>query len=799
MKDLHSAGVVLRNLKPGLDYEKLLTDLNYNFVQILKSPGFKGTPGDSIIGPPGESTRGSRWIFIDVTKFKEVYPTIQTADQINLLFINSEFSSDPEKLFSAVYIPNDTQMILGDTLVLPSGIVLELVERNNNVLFIDTGVTFSQIAQLTKEEVQQMIIDYFESMMGQNKNGFKHYKAEAKNANDSQPSLNTNYTNGSVVDIDVDGSGPGYQLTSYTFIAPDETNVTETTKLLVLAGSAKRYHQLIQGSQTDLTNAYAPQVNTFPGLTVLQNNYENGIIFGNQNEANFRKFGRLYRTASAVILTSSFSPFANEYSDIQITDSEFRIRSTTSKINSTNLEFSGTNIKSNAINAVDKVIKIGGNLTLDTDQELVDNPKYATKKVILSSTDEIYLRSAGLAGATIVSLDANYKVSSTYKIVQAINNNAFEVPSSAAIYSALRDIDSRFLAMENRVFFLENHAFAERSWIVVDVDLNRLIQHGAFGIRKSQTILNLPEFYQNPNLTNIPPPASVINNDYFLNVFRHKTGSTTYTLTQELYVPYPYNYSTKDLNEQRFVRYHRRGTMVAGNDSGTAIIDVKWGAWNRIVDGLDTLVSGNSSIEISGSFHENNLTVKHAAKSLALHDQNYAGTTTVLQSVTFDQQGHPTKVDPYDIATDFVKKTDYDFDGLFAMYESIKTFMSAFTNGGGMVLWNKPFNEIPQGWREVADWRGRLPMGYDPTQTEFNMVGKYGGAKAIVQTIQQMPKHAHLMPYQIVIASEGQAKNQAYHRVNGNYVDRYSYEAGGSEAMNILNPYRVVVFIELIH
>jgi hypothetical protein len=55
---------------------------------------------------------------------------------------------------------------------------------------------------------------------------------------------------------------------------------------------------------------------------------------------------------------------------------------------------------------------------------------------------------------------------------------------------------------------------------------------------------------------------------------------------------------------------------------------------------------------------------------------------------------------------------------------------AVFQSGGGMVLWNKPANQIPTGWAEVVDWRGRMPVGFDSTQTEFNGIGKTGGAKS---------------------------------------------------------------------
>jgi microcystin-dependent protein len=43
----------------------------------------------------------------------------------------------------------------------------------------------------------------------------------------------------------------------------------------------------------------------------------------------------------------------------------------------------------------------------------------------------------------------------------------------------------------------------------------------------------------------------------------------------------------------------------------------------------------------------------------------------------------------------------------------------------------------------LPDFRGRALVGYDSTQTEFNTLGKKGGAKSIVQQNNQVGAHAH--------------------------------------------------------
>lgn len=43
----------------------------------------------------------------------------------------------------------------------------------------------------------------------------------------------------------------------------------------------------------------------------------------------------------------------------------------------------------------------------------------------------------------------------------------------------------------------------------------------------------------------------------------------------------------------------------------------------------------------------------------------------------------------------------------------------------------------------LPDLRGRTPVGFDSTQSEFNALGKTGGAKTHTLTSAQMPSHTH--------------------------------------------------------
>lgn len=131
-------------------------------------------------------------------------------------------------------------------------------------------------------------------------------------------------------------------------------------------------------------------------------------------------------------------------------------------------------------------------------------------------------------------------------------------------------------------------------------------------------------------------------------------------------------------------------------------------------------------------------------------------------------------------------------------FASLTKFLSVFSPGGGMVLWNKPANQIPNGWAEVVDWRGRLPTGWNPAETEFDYVGKNGGSKDRLITKQNLPN----ITLKYTNTRQGNPDNGrgGYNGGNNHMTDtEFQTEPLGSGVpLNILGPYRTVVFIEFV-
>lgn len=145
-----------------------------------------------------------------------------------------------------------------------------------------------------------------------------------------------------------------------------------------------------------------------------------------------------------------------------------------------------------------------------------------------------------------------------------------------------------------------------------------------------------------------------------------------------------------------------------------------------------------------------------------------------------------------------LKATISTVNTLAAQITELQKKSAVFQAGGGMVLWNKPANQIPLGWAEVLDWRGRLPIGYDPTQTEFTPLGKTGGSKVKTLSVSELPQHAHTGtaagPY------IGNNIGGGFKGGDNDFKERpfTTGTAGSNSAFSIMNPYRVVMFIEYI-
>ncbi len=100
--------------------------------------------------------------------------------------------------------------------------------------------------------------------------------------------------------------------------------------------------------------------------------------------------------------------------------------------------------------------------------------------------------------------------------------------------------------------------------------------------------------------------------------------------------------------------------------------------------------------------------------------------------------------------------------------------------------------------------KGQTLVGIDTSQTEFNSVGKTGGEKAHILTLDEMPSHNHGLNLWIFNDVDYSGGNEIYgiiHQKTGSQVKDYQGtsevpwsigQSGGSQAHNNLQPYITV-------
>lgn len=93
---------------------------------------------------------------------------------------------------------------------------------------------------------------------------------------------------------------------------------------------------------------------------------------------------------------------------------------------------------------------------------------------------------------------------------------------------------------------------------------------------------------------------------------------------------------------------------------------------------------------------------------------------------------------------------------------------------------------------------GKVPVGIDTNDTDFNTIGKTGGEKKHTLTVNEMPSHGHNLQFHDGAGSSVDSGKGVPYLGNGNRYTggdpRGIQPTGGSQAHNIMQPYEVVSF-----
>lgn len=95
----------------------------------------------------------------------------------------------------------------------------------------------------------------------------------------------------------------------------------------------------------------------------------------------------------------------------------------------------------------------------------------------------------------------------------------------------------------------------------------------------------------------------------------------------------------------------------------------------------------------------------------------------------------------------------------------------------------------------LPNLKGRVPVGQDTSQTEFDVLGETGGAKTHTLTVAEMPSHTHrtgIQPDRAGNYNDGGSSAYVYFDQTSG---KETTTTGGSQAHNNLQPYQVVNYI----
>jgi hypothetical protein len=140
--------------------------------------------------------------------------------------------------------------------------------------------------------------------------------------------------------------------------------------------------------------------------------------------------------------------------------------------------------------------------------------------------------------------------------------------------------------------------------------------------------------------------------------------------------------------------------------------------------------------------------------------------------------------------------TSDQYNALLTDVALLKMKCAPIINGGIIMPWRKPANEIPAGWKECIDFRGKTIVGLDPNDADFNVLGAANGSKNTTIERDNLPNMNTNVP--IVHPYEGSEMGGGFNGGNNHWrTKNIVINPGGSaSSMNIMNPYRIVYFIE---
>ncbi len=129
---------------------------------------------------------------------------------------------------------------------------------------------------------------------------------------------------------------------------------------------------------------------------------------------------------------------------------------------------------------------------------------------------------------------------------------------------------------------------------------------------------------------------------------------------------------------------------------------------------------------------------------------------------------------------------------------------------GLIAIWGGLFANIPDGWVEHVPLRGRIPIGQNPDDPDFETVGSFGGAKNIKLTEDYIPEFNpangnfdRLLEFTSfgTVNSVDALGNEILPQpslLDSKVIRKFGKPTANQLAINLMNPYRIVHFIKYI-
>lgn len=711
MNNLSDSGLNLRTIEVR-QLSQIVSDLNYNFKQMLHLSGFKGQKGDdgdSTVGAVGQ--RGNMWVFADPNRFIPLYSSIGSSGQVSLPFINGQLTTSLTTLLLAL---NITELVQNDIIVLPSRDVIQFSSTTNQ--FIDTGIRFADGLSLTETEVINIVNNILGGL--DNTDVFTSYNGVVKNYADNASGLNVERNFNSILDLPVTSAGIGVNSDVFKFTSLKEAVVGKDTQNMLLTGSPVKYHELAQRTMTDKTVDFMAGVDDFGALAVMQNSYKNGILVGSVDDSDFSTWGRIFRTENKFRFLSDYHPVLDRVSRLD-------------------LGKSGSELYS--LNSLKMVVKSG--FVSIEDYETTNKWFYATVNNLglgfknlpsVTVTQKNYMKIFSKIGATtdILGLYNNEVKASIFqpKKDTIVNDDSFLITHNL-VYDFKTSVDASLKKIKEDIIELQNQeVYKEQTLHVGNVNANNIHTFGLHVLKRSSTstYTNFPNSFLQQGLVR----------DAILKVQRFDKDNEVWVEQTFVHV---FPTSTANANTlPSLVTSKRRGVSTNGGNSYT------WGQWSYLLDsdnfsfkGGEKMVtptptfSDGFSLVVNHEKHENTLITAQVGEQIITDDHR------VLLGIELDEWGHPINAIPQNLDEWYYTKPEVD------------AIVSGHTPIDSIIMFPKSPSEIPDGWflcngeNNTLNLNGRFPVMYDPSNTDYDTVGKLGGASAQTLTIDNLPKHSH--------------------------------------------------------